>query len=245
MRIIQHTECLPTATGPMQTTVYRPAAAGAYPAILFYSEIFQETAPISRMASILAGHGFAVLVPEIFHELNPMGTVLGYDDAGKNKGNSDKASKPLEQHDSDTEAMLAFLAAQDWYSGKVGAMGVCIGGHLAYRAAVNPGVAAAFCLYATDIHSGTLPSAPGNDSLSRTQDIRGELVMVWGKQDPHVPRAGRELIQARLEKCQTCYSWQEVNAEHAFMRDGDARYDPALALQMYQNAIALFQRCLR
>jgi carboxymethylenebutenolidase len=68
--------------------------------------------------------------------------------------------------------------------------------------------------------------------------------MIWGKQDPHVPSEGRRLIQQRLEQCQTLYSWQEFNAQHAFMRDGDPRYDPALALQMYQQALVLFQRRL-
>ena len=39
-----------------------------YPAIVFYSEIFQRTAPIIRAASYLAGHGFVVAVPEIYHD---------------------------------------------------------------------------------------------------------------------------------------------------------------------------------
>src|SRR5690606_41094313 len=58
---------------------------GKYPAILLYSEIFQQTGPIRRSAQIMAGHGFIVLVPEVFHELNPIGTVLGYDDAGRSE----------------------------------------------------------------------------------------------------------------------------------------------------------------
>ncbi|BCV64097.1 dienelactone hydrolase family protein [Shewanella algae] len=244
MLVTQSLHQLPTASGSMQTRVYRPDSEGCFPAIIFYSEIFQETAPISRMACMLAGHGFVVLVPEIFHELNPPGTVLGYDDSGKDKGNSDKLRKPLEAHDDDTQALVDFIRAQPWSRGRIGAMGVCVGGHLAFRAALNPDIAAAFCLYATDIHSGAIPSAPGNDSLSRCRDIRAELMMIWGKQDPHVPSEGRCLIQQRLEQCQTLYSWQELNAQHAFMRDGDPRYDPALALQMYQQALALFQRRL-
>ena len=35
---------------------------------MFYSEIFQRTAPIIRSASYLAGHGFVVAVPEIYHD---------------------------------------------------------------------------------------------------------------------------------------------------------------------------------
>ncbi|EWH09753.1 carboxymethylenebutenolidase [Catenovulum agarivorans DS-2] len=236
---------LATPTGTMRTYVYRPQAEGAYPAIIYYSEIFQQTAPIARSAAIMAGHGFVVLVPEVFHELNPIGTVLAYDDEGKNKGNADKFAKPLESHDSDVVAMYEFLQQQTYCTGNVGAMGVCIGGHLAYRAAINPNIKAACCLYATDIHSGTLPSQPGGDSLTRTKEISGELMMIWGKQDPHVPDEGRFLIHQNLIDSKVHFSWHEFNAAHAFMRDeGLDRYDPELALTVYKMAVDLFRKTL-
>ena len=243
--IIQHqSHDIETATGTMRTSVYRPQADGKFPAIIFYSEIFQQTAPIARSAALLAGHGFVVLVPEVFHELNPLGTVLAYDDEGKDKGNADKWAKPLESHDSDTQALIDFAQTQDCCTGSVGAMGVCIGGHLAYRAALNPAIKAAFCLYATDIHSDTLPAAAGNNSFERMADIQGEIHFIWGKQDPHVPQEGRNKIYQQAVATNINYQWQEVNAQHAFMRDEGARYDPALAIAMYQQAVALFSRIL-
>lgn len=243
--IIQHqSHDIETATGTMRTSVYRPQADGKFPAIIFYSEIFQQTAPIARSAALLAGHGFVVLVPEVFHELNPLGTVLAYDDVGKDKGNADKWAKPLESHDSDTQALIDFAQTQDYCIGSVGAMGVCIGGHLAYRAALNPAIKAAFCLYATDIHSDTLPAAVGNNSFERMADIQGEIHFIWGKQDPHVPQEGRNKIYQQAVATNINYQWQEVNAQHAFMRDEGARYDPALAIAMYQQVVALFSRIL-
>ena len=244
MIIQQHSYDIKTPTGTMRTYIYRPKAKGKFPSIIFYSEIFQQTAPIARSAALLAGHGFVVLVPEVFHELNPMGTVLAYDDAGKDKGNQDKWAKPLEHHDSDTEALINFANKQDYCAAKIGAMGVCIGGHLAYRAALNPAILSAACLYATDIHTGDLPSNDNNDSLTRTKDINAELMMVWGKQDPHIPNAGRMTIHNNLLTSGNVFSWHEFNASHAFMRDEGERYDPQLALQVYQMAIALFNRTL-
>ncbi|WP_016956887.1 dienelactone hydrolase family protein [Catenovulum agarivorans] len=236
---------LPTPTGSMRTYIYRPQAEGSYPAIIYYSEIFQQTAPIARSAALMAGHGFVVLVPEVFHELNPIGTVLGYDDEGKDKGNADKFAKPLESHDSDVVAMYDFLQQQAYCTGKVGAMGVCIGGHLAYRAAINPNILSAVCLYATDIHSNTLPSEDNGDSLTRTKEIQGELMMIWGKQDPHVPDAGRFLVHQNLLDSKVKFTWHEFNAAHAFMRDeGLDRFDPELALTVYKMAVDLFRRTL-
>jgi len=244
MIVQKHNHNIETPTGTMRTTIYRPQTEGCYPSIIFYSEIFQQTAPIARSAAIMAGHGFVVLVPEVFHELNPIGTVLGYDDAGKDKGNEDKWAKQLEHHDSDTQALVNFVQEQSYCTGKIGAMGVCIGGHLAYRAALNTSVLAASCLYATDIHSDTLPSQPSNDTFSRTKDIKAELQMIWGKQDPHVPDEGRMKIHLNLITSKNVFSWHEFNAQHAFMRDEGDRYDPQLALRVYGMAVELFHRTL-
>jgi carboxymethylenebutenolidase len=234
---------LATPTGPMRTYVYRPVARGRYPGLVLYSEIFQRTGPIQRIAQILAGHGFVVAVPEIFHELEPAGAVLAYDQAGADKGNADKIGKPTSAYDADARAALRYLEASPCCTGKLGVMGVCIGGHLAYRAAMNPEVLAGACFYATDLHKGSL-GLGGDDSLARTGEIRGELLMVWGRQDPHVPGEGRAKIYARLTDAGVTFTWHEVNAQHAFLRDEGPRYDPALALRCYGLVIDLFARKL-
>lgn len=244
MIIAQHQHDLATPTGLMRTYRYSPVENGNYPCLIFYSEIFQQTAPIARSAKILASHGFHVLVPEVFHELNPIGTVLGYDDEGKDKGNNDKWTKPLESHDTDTIALIEFAQTLPECNGNVGAIGVCIGGHLAYRAALNTNVKAAFCLYATDIHSDTLPANKGNNSFERMKDIQGEIHFIFGKQDPHVPVEGRVKLYQACQHTGINFQWQEVNAQHAFMRDEGDRYDAALAITMYQQAVALFKRTL-
>ena len=86
---------LATPTGPMRTYILRPAAEGKYPAVVLFSEIFQATSPILRFAAFIAGHGYLVAVPEVYHELEPAGTVLAYDQAGSDKGNGDKYAKAV------------------------------------------------------------------------------------------------------------------------------------------------------
>lgn len=246
MLIQNHQVDLETPTGTMRCYVYRPkedasTAGKKYPAILLYSEIFQQTSPIRRSAQIMAGHGFIVVVPEVFHELNPIGTVLGYDDAGRDKGNADKVNKYLEAHDTDTQAMIDYVQTLPYYSGKIGAMGFCLGGGLAYRAAINPAISATSCFYATDIHSGMTPSQTGNDSRTRTKEIRGTLQMVWGKQDPHIPPEGRAIVYKELTDANIKFEWHEVNGVHAFMRDEGDRYDAELQLWGYQTALGFFR----
>jgi carboxymethylenebutenolidase len=233
---------IPTPTGPMRLHLLRPAAAGRYPAIVLYSEIYQITGPVRRMAAFLAGQGYVVAAPEVYHEFEPAGTVLAYDAAGTDRGNALKFTKETSAFDSDARAALDFLAAYPASTGRLGVMGICLGGHLAFRAALNRDVLAAACFYATDIHTGTL--GKGDDSLARAGDIKGELLTVWGRQDPHVPLDGRILIRARLEEGGAHYQWHEFNAQHAFLRDEGPRYDPALAWHCYGLVMELFHRRL-
>jgi len=235
---------IPTSTGPMRTYVLRPAAPGRYPGVLLYSEIFQVTGPIRRTAALLAGHGFVVAVPEIYHELEAPGTVLAYDQAGADVGNAHKTTKEISAYDSDSRAALDFLASHPSCTGHLGVMGICIGGHLAFRAAMNPDVLAAACFYATDIHKGSLGKGMHDNSLERASEIKGELLHIFGRQDPHVPLEGRNLIRARLEEANLRFQWHEVNGAHAFLRDEGPRYDPALAYQCYGLVFELFHRRL-
>jgi carboxymethylenebutenolidase len=236
---------LNTPTGLMRTYVHRPIHNKKVPAILFYSEIFHQTGPIERAAKMMAGQGYAVLVSEVFHELNPIGTVLGYDDAGRDKGNADKAAKDAQGYDSDNRAMIDYLKNKDWYDGNLGAMGFCIGGHLAFRAALQPEVKATACFYATDLHTNTIPNKANQHSMDRLSEIKGELMMIWGKQDTHIDTAGRVLIYEKLTKANLHFSWHEFNGQHAFMRDEGERYDPQLAMTGYQLATQMFCNTLK
>lgn len=243
MQVQEDVVDLPTPTGPMRTWIVRPTAPGRYPGLVLFSEIFQRTGPIARTAAILAGHGFVVAVPEIYHELEAPGTVLAYDTAGAERGNAHKLAKPIAAFDTDARAVLDFLAAHAACTGKLGSFGMCLGGHLSFRAAMNADVRAAACLYATDIHKGSLGQG-GDDSLARAGDVRGELLMIWGRQDPHVPNEGRAKIYARLTEVSAQFTWHEFNAPHAFIRDEGPRYDPELAMLCYRLAVDLFRRTL-
>jgi len=239
---------LDTPTGLMRNYLYSPhdphRPDALRPGIVLYSEIFQQTPPIARLARRLAGHGFVVLVPEVFHEHEPPGTVLGYDDIGKDKGNHYKYATKLSTYDSDARTALDALKTLPGCNGRLGTMGVCLGGHLAFRAALHADVAAAACFYPTDIHSATLGEGQHDDSLARCGQIKGELLLVWGRQDPHTPFEGRLVVMKALHAAGVTYTWHEFNAEHAFLRDEGPRYDSAAGDRCIELAVDLFQRAM-
>ncbi|PYD77138.1 dienelactone hydrolase family protein [Novacetimonas pomaceti] len=234
-----------TPSGGMRLHVFRPAVEGRFPGVVLFSEIYQLTAPIRRLAAMVAGQGYVVAVPEVYHEYEPKGTVLAYDKAGTDRGNVLKYTKPLAGYDHDARAAISWLVNEcPACSGRVGTLGVCLGGHLAFRAAFDPRVQAAACFYATDIHSSSLGEGKHDDTLDRLVEIGGEVMMVWGRQDPHVPFAGRQMIRERMEQAGLRYEWHEFNAQHAFLRDEGPRYDPALFLGCMELVRALFHRAL-
>jgi carboxymethylenebutenolidase len=245
MQITEDVAMVPTPTVPMRTVISRPQGEGQYPAIILYSEIFQLTGPILRSAQMMAGHGFVVACPEVYFDSLESGTVLAYDDEGKEIGNNLKWQTPIESFDRGAQSLIKFLQQQDYCTGKVGTMGFCLGGHLAFRAALEPEVAACASFYGTDIHSGTLGTGKNCDTFDRIGELSAEMMMVWGRQDPHVPKEGRQKIYNKLCDEKVSFTWHEFNAVHAFMRDEGDRYNPQLARQCYGMAVELFNRCLK
>ena len=228
---------------PMRTFVAAPKSEGTYPGILLYSDIFQLTGPTIRAAVRLAGYGYVVAAPEIYHRIEPPGVAMPFDDAGRVRGMEDAAKTSVAEFDADARATFDWLANdRRVVPGKRGAAGFCIGGHLALRAALQPDCRAAACFYATGVHNGKLGCDADAGSLGRAGDIRGELLMVFGTLDPHVPAEGRTAIEAALAATGVRYRINLYQAEHAFMRDEGPRYDPKATDLAFQAMIALFER---
>jgi len=235
---------IPTPTGPMRVHRFHPKDQEDRPAVILYSEIYQVTGPIRRLAARLAGEGFEVLVPEVYHEYEEPGKVLAYDVPGTERGNFLKFEKPVTAFDSDSRALIDWIMTRPYSWSGVGTWGFCLGGHLAFRAALDPRAVASACFYATDLHTATLGQGKKDDTLARVKEAKAEFLMVWGRQDPHVPLAGRKLIYDSLTAAENCFQWHEFNAAHAFSRDEGPRYDAAASRLAFALTLELFQRRL-
>jgi len=234
---------IPVDGSPMRMYVATPTAQGNYPGILCYSDIFQLTGPMVRACARLAGYGYVVAAPEIYHRLEPSGAVIPFDDEGRTRGLNNAARTSVAQFDADCRAALDYLSRHPQVArGKLGAAGFCLGGHLAFRAALQPEVQAAACFYGTGIHNGALGQDADAGSLERAAEIRGELLLVFGTRDPHVPEEGRAKIEAALKRAGTKFAIRLYPAEHAFMRDEGPRYDPEATDQAFGEMVALFRR---
>jgi carboxymethylenebutenolidase len=246
MQITQSNVELSLPSGrPCRTYVAAPNKPGKYPGILLYSEIFQLTGPILRSANRLAGHGFVVAAPEIYASIVEPGRVIAYDDVGRIHGNFLAKSTPVADFDATAQVTFNHLASRpDVLTHALGTLGFCIGGHLALRAALDPRCKAAVCAYPTGVHSGKLGKDDDAGTLGRLAELKGELLVVFGDVDPHVPPPGRKILADALAAAGVNHHVLTLPGEHAFMRDEGPRYDPEMADRVYSEAVALFKRAL-
>ncbi|MCJ1334575.1 hypothetical protein MMC10_011287 [Thelotrema lepadinum] len=223
-----------------------------FPGVVVFSEIYQVTGPVQRFSRQIASAGYIVAAPSSYHEHLPP-DPLPYDTAGTDKGNDLKTTKSVGAYDEDAKLAVDTLLKMETCNGKVGTTGMCLGGHLAFRCAMDKRVAAGVCYFATDLHQGSLgregkEGGEGDGSLGRAGDIKGELIMIFGKKDNHVPPEGRDLIRKTLHEKGITYSFYEVAwAQHAFIRDelSKGRYDPAIAKICFEILLELFERTLK
>jgi carboxymethylenebutenolidase len=185
------------------------------------------------------------VAPEIYHRIEPAGTVIPFDNAGRTRGLDDAATTSVAEFDQDCRAALDYLAMHPSVAPhKMYAGGFCIGGHLAFRAAFQPDVKATVSFYGTGIHNGKLGKDADAGSLQGANEIRGKLLLVWGVNDPHIPEEGRNTISTHLIEAGVDFSERLYPAEHAFMRDEGPRYDPEATDQAFADMVSFYRATL-
>ena len=229
MRLLEEEVRVPAPDGEIRSVLISPDEGGRGQAVLLYTDIFQLTESTLRTARRLASSGFVVSVPEIYPHGELAGVALEFDDAGKRAGLAGAAATTTAQFDADRVAVLDFLDRRRDVD-ELCAVGFCIGGHLAFRAAFDPRVAATVCFYPTGLQNGALGADTDAGTLARADDVGGRLMVVFGSRDPHVPSAARLQIVSALYAAGLTDVELHVFAggEHAFMRDVGPRHDPVL-----------------
>jgi carboxymethylenebutenolidase len=226
----------------MRVYVAAPKAAGHYPGIVFYSDIYQLGDAIIRLANYLAGFGYVVAAPEIFHRTEPIGMVIEPDDLGRMRGNDDARRTAIADYDADCRAVIEFLKTEAAVSpGKIGTLGFCIGGHLAFRAAFQPEIKASVCCYPTGIPSGKLGQGIA-DTIHRFSEIKSEMLLVFGTLDPHIPEPDRQTIIKALKNANIPHQVLMYEAEHTFMRDDGYRYDAAATTAAWAGIVTFLEQ---
>lgn len=230
--------------GKMGGYLARPEGSETLPGILVFMEIFGINSHIRDVVERVAGEGYVVLAPDFFHRTGP-GVEFDYDDEGMAKGMALYGQLDAEEMIVDARAALRALQSRDDVSGKFGAIGFCIGGHLTYLAACETDLDAAASFYGGGIAA---PEGPGGkaSTLSRTGKIRGRILCLFGSEDGMIPQDHVKQIEAELAKAGVEHEVVVYpGADHGFFCDQRASYQKAAASDAWKRVKALFAKALR
>ncbi|WP_374465797.1 dienelactone hydrolase family protein [Ferrovibrio sp.] len=194
-------------------------AGGKGPGILVIQEIFGVNKVMRDICDGLAKQGYVALCPDLFWRQEP-----GIDITDKTKAEWDKAFAlfngfNLDKGIDDLKASLSVLRKLPGCSGKVGTVGYCLGGRLAYLMACRSDVDAAVGYYGVML----------KDHLAEAKNIRKPLLLHCATEDKFVPKDAQATIAAELKKYPLVTRLDYQGNDHAFARVGGEHYDKAAA----------------
>ncbi len=205
MQIQTHDADLYVDNSLMRVYVASPKPEGKYPGILLYSEIFQLTGPIIRSANRLAGYGFVVAAPEIYHRHEPIGTVIAYDDLGSNARDDGRwPSAPLSVRMTPTRKRRSITSRPIRKShGQLGTSRASASADIFVRCALlDPRVKASVCCYPTGVHNGKLgkDADAGTRCAASNELRRGTPRRLRKRLIPTSPLKRRQIVAEALKK---------------------------------------------
>lgn len=194
--------------------------------LVVVQEIFGVNAHIRSVADGFAKDGFLAVAPALFDRIEP-GVELGYEPADMQKAMSFVPRIDINKSVLDVEAAMGYAA--DNTHKKVGVVGYCFGGTLAWLAATRLRPAAAVGYYGGRIgnYASEMPSAP--------------VMLHFGKDDAHIPGSEIEKVHAAHPEVEI---FLYENAGHAFNRDIGPGYNPKAALEARGRTIDFLRKHL-
>jgi carboxymethylenebutenolidase len=193
--------------------------AGTGPGVVVIQEIFGVNAVMRDVADALAARGYLALCPDLFWRLQP-----GVQLTDKSKAEWDRAFDLMNRFDvesgvKDIQATIDRLRAAPGCTGKVGAVGYCLGGLLAYLTATRTDSDASVGYYGVNIQT----------KLAEAKNIKKPLMLHIAAKDQFVPpEAQKKIVEGLKANAQVAiHLYPEMN--HAFAREGGDHYDKACA----------------
>jgi carboxymethylenebutenolidase len=212
-------------------------ASGRGPGVLLFQEIFGINDNMRGLADRLAEAGFVALVPDMFWRVEPRFER-------KDESGMADAFAVMQQFDfgaaaGDIQAAHAHLLSMAECTGKVGVMGFCLGGGLAFLAATTSrvdgrGPDAAVPYYGSAI----------NDLLGNVDQLECPTMFHYGDTDAFIPQEKIDEVEAAVAG-RPGVVFHRYDAGHAFSNwDAPSMYDEAAATLAWSRTVDFLQQQL-
>jgi carboxymethylenebutenolidase len=134
----------------------------------------------------------------------------------------------------DITAAVRALRTRPEVAGKVGALGFCLGGRLAYLAAARSGVDCAVGYYGVTIEK----------YLNEAIKIKVPMVLHFASEDKYAPPEAVEQIKQAFKGRSDVEIYVYQGVDHAFARTGGMHYDRPASMMAHSRSIALFRKVM-
>ncbi|MFI1676133.1 dienelactone hydrolase family protein [Streptomyces sp. NPDC020607] len=240
---------IPTADGPADAFVAFPEGGERHPGVLMYPDAFGLRPELEKKAVELAGHGYYVLVPNLYYRHGPAPVLELPEHIGEEERPAvfAEAMPLVKAHTTerilrDAEAYLTFLTGRpEVGAGPVAAVGYCLGASLAMRTATaHPDLVAAVAGF----HPGFLVTDAPDSPHRLVHDLTAEVHLGLAEGDL-TPEAIDELGKAFDAAGVTHTIETYAGTAHGFtMADTDA-FDAAGLRRHWERLLPLLDRTLR
>ena len=219
--------------GAFSAYVARPAEPKA-PAVVAIQEIFGVNAVMRQVCDDLAAKGFIAVCPDLFWRLKPDVDITDQTQAEWDQALDLMGRFDVDQGVEDIRAVIDRLRGDPACNGKVGAVGYCLGGRLAFLTATRTDSDASVGYYGVGIEN----------YLGEAERLAQPLELHIAEEDGFVPKKAQARIVAALkdDPCVTLYTYP--GRDHAFARPGGAHFDAADAALANGRTKAFFKKHL-
>lgn len=225
---------IPGPDGEFSAYLATPAS-GQGPGIVVLQEIFGVNAVMRGHCDRLAEAGFTAICPDLFWRIEPGIQITDKTDAELQQAFDLFGRFDVEAGMKDIAATLAFLRAHNSSTGKVGALGYCLGGLLAYLTACHTDSDASVGYYGVSIQ----------DRLADAASLDRPLLLHIAGQDEFVPAEAQAAMHAGLDAHPHVTLHDYPDMDHAFARTDGRHYDAEQAHIADTRSLDFFNAHLR
>jgi carboxymethylenebutenolidase len=222
-----------TPDGEFGAYVARPAAAKA-PAIVVIQEIFGVNAVMRAIADDFAAEGYLAVCPDLFWRIEPGIDITDHSEAEWKRAFELFNAFDVDLGVKDIAAAIAHARQDPTCAGKVGSVGFCLGGLLAFLSATRTDVDAAVGYYGVGIEK----------HLGEVEKLEDPLLLHIAEEDQFVPKEAQALIVASLKNHPQVELFTYPGRDHAFARKGGEHYDAGDAALARTRTLSLFKKAL-
>jgi carboxymethylenebutenolidase len=222
-----------TPDGEFSAYVARPKAEKA-PAVIVIQEIFGVNEVMRDVTDGLASEGYLAICPDLFWRIEP-----GIDITDKSEAEWKRAFElfnafDVDQGVKDIQTTIKAARADAQCNGKVGAVGFCLGGKLAFLTATRTDVDAAAAYYGVGLES----------LVGEAEKLTRPLLMHIAEEDQFVPKEAQAIILQALKDHPHIEIHTYAGRDHAFARVGGEHYHEADAKLANGRTQQFFQRTI-